>query len=73
MMKENDMLEEFRRIGSFLFLTGLVDSHGGNMSVRVEDKIFITRRDTMLGDLKEGDIKISKEVEREIDFLLPYK
>ncbi|OGC21985.1 hypothetical protein A2291_07405 [candidate division WOR-1 bacterium RIFOXYB2_FULL_42_35] len=55
-MKENDMLEEFRRIGSFLFLTGLVDSHGGNMSVRVEDKIFITRRDTMLGDLKEGDI-----------------
>ncbi len=50
------MLEEFIRIGRFLFQEGLVDSHGGNMSVREGDKIFITRRDAMLGDLKEGDI-----------------
>lgn len=50
------MLEEFQRIGRYLFQEGLIDSHGGNMSVREGDKIFITRRDAMLGDLKEGDI-----------------
>lgn len=50
------MLEEFIRIGKFLFQEGLVDSHGGNMSIREGDKIFITRRDAMLGDLKETDI-----------------
>jgi L-fuculose-phosphate aldolase len=50
------MLEEFKRIGKYLFQEGLVDSHGGNMSVRQGDRIFITRRDAMLGDLKEGDI-----------------
>jgi len=50
------MLEEFQRIGRYLFQEGLIDSHGGNMSVRVADKIFITRRDAMLGELKEGDL-----------------
>lgn len=50
------MLEEFKRIGKYLFQEGLIDSHGGNMSVRQGDKIYITRRDTMLGDLKEGDV-----------------
>jgi len=50
------MLEEFKRIGKYLFQEGLVDSHGGNMSVRQGDRIFITRRDAMLGDLKEGDM-----------------
>ncbi|MBU0629547.1 MAG: class II aldolase/adducin family protein [Candidatus Margulisbacteria bacterium] len=50
------MLEEFKRIGSYLFGEGLVSSHAGSMSVRHGDKIFITRQDAMLGDLKEGDI-----------------
>ena len=50
------MLDEFQRIGRFLFQEGLIDSHGGNMSVREGDKILITRRDAMLGDLKEGDV-----------------
>lgn len=50
------MFEEFKRIGRYLFQEGLVDSHGGNMSIRQGDKIFITRRDAMLGDLREGDI-----------------
>ena len=50
------MLEEFQRIGRFLFQEGLVDSHGGNMSIRQGDKIFITKRDVMLGEIKEGDI-----------------
>jgi L-fuculose-phosphate aldolase len=50
------MINEFKRIGELLFKEGLVDSHGGNMSIRQGDKIFITKRDTMLGDLKEEDI-----------------
>jgi L-fuculose-phosphate aldolase len=50
------MIEEFQRIGRLLFQERLIDSHGGNMSLRVDDKIFITRRDAMLGELKEGDI-----------------
>ncbi len=50
------MFEDFRRIGKLLFEEGLVDSHGGNMSIRQGDRIFITRRDAMLGDLKEEDI-----------------
>jgi len=50
------MLEEFQRIGKYLFQEGLVDSHGGNLSLRQGDKIYITRRDVMLGEIKEGDI-----------------
>ncbi|MDD5594284.1 MAG: class II aldolase/adducin family protein [Candidatus Margulisbacteria bacterium] len=50
------MHEEFIRIGKYLWQEGLVDSHGGDLSVRQGDKILITRRDAMLGDLKESDI-----------------
>lgn len=50
------MLEEFQRIGKYLFLERLIDSHGGNMSILEGDKIYITRRDAMLGELKEGDL-----------------
>ena len=50
------MFEEFRRIGRFLLQERLVNSHGGNMSMRKGDKILITRQDAMLGDLKEDDI-----------------
>ena len=50
------MLEEIKRIGKYLFQEGLVDSHGGNLSIRQEGRIFITRRDAMLGDLGEGDV-----------------
>ena len=38
------MLEEFQRIGRDLFLSGLVSSHGGNMSVRMGDRVLITHR-----------------------------
>src|SRR3989338_915956 len=50
------MHEEFQRIGRLLFAEGLVDSHGGDLSGGQGAKIFITRRDAMPGDLKEGDI-----------------
>jgi len=50
------MLEQFQRIGRDLFLAGVISSHGGNMSVRMGDRIFITRRGSMLARLEERDI-----------------
>lgn len=50
------MYEEFRDIGRDIFLSGLISSHGGNMSVRVGDRMLITRRGSMLGRLTERDI-----------------
>ncbi|MFN2177093.1 MAG: class II aldolase/adducin family protein, partial [Anaerolineales bacterium] len=42
-------------IGRDIFVTGLTSSHGGNMSVRVGDKIIIKRRGAQLGRLKISD------------------
>ncbi len=50
------MYEEFRDIGRDIFLSGLISSHGGNMSVRVGDRMLITRRGSMLGRLTARDI-----------------
>jgi len=50
------MLEEFAKIGRDIFQEGMVSSHGGNLSVRVGDRILITRRGSMLGELKAGDV-----------------
>jgi len=50
------MLEEFKRIGRLLSQGGLIDSHGGSLSRRQGEKIFITRREAMLGELQEGDL-----------------
>lgn len=50
------MYEQFRDIGRDIYLAGLISSHGGNMSVRVGDRILITRRGSMLGRLTERDI-----------------
>jgi len=49
-------LEEFQRIGRDLFLSGLVSSHGGNMSVRLGDRLVITRRGSQLGQLTGEDL-----------------
>ncbi len=50
------VLEQFQRIGRDLFLAGVISSHGGNMSVRMGDRILITRRGSMLAQLEERDI-----------------
>lgn len=39
-----------------MFSTGAVTSHGGNMSQRCHDSIWISRRDSMLGNFMDGDI-----------------
>lgn len=50
------MLKEFQTFGRELFLSGLNNSHSGNLSVRCGDRIVITRRGAMLGQLQEQDI-----------------
>ena len=50
------MLEQFRRYGKDLYDRGLTTSHGGNMSVRMGDRIIITRTGAMLGHLTDRDL-----------------
>ncbi|NMA51428.1 MAG: aldolase [Peptococcaceae bacterium] len=50
------MLKDFAYIGRDLFLSGLNSSHSGNLSVRFGDRIVITRRGAMLGQLTERDL-----------------
>lgn len=54
-MIDERLYEEFRTIGRDIFVTGLTSSHGGNMSVRVGDKIIIKRRGAQFGRLKRTD------------------
>ncbi|MBI5399782.1 class II aldolase/adducin family protein [Candidatus Saganbacteria bacterium] len=49
-------MDDYQRIGRLLFQERLIDSHGGNLSWREGDKIFITGLNVMLGDLKPEDI-----------------
>ncbi|GAB4290026.1 MAG: aldolase [Coriobacteriia bacterium] len=50
------LLADFRDLGRDLYMGGLITSHGGNMSVRIGDRILITRRGSMLGRLTADDI-----------------
>jgi len=50
------ILAQFQTVGSDLFRRGLVSSHTGNMSIRLGDRIIITRRGSQLGNLKEQDL-----------------
>src|SRR5574342_262719 len=54
-MIDQRLFEEFRDIGRDIFVSGLTSSHGGNMSVRVGDRIIIKRRGAQLGRLKPED------------------
>ncbi|MCB8962462.1 MAG: class II aldolase/adducin family protein [Ardenticatenales bacterium] len=55
-MIDQRLYEEFRDIAiRDIFVTGLTSSHGGNMSVRVGDKIIIKRRGAQFGRLKRSD------------------
>lgn len=50
------MLSQFQTVGCDLFARGLISSHGGNMSIRMGDRIIITRRDSMPNCLQESDL-----------------
>ncbi len=47
---------QFKSIGRDLFTRGLVSSHSGNLSIRMGDRIIITRRGSQLGSLEEHDL-----------------
>jgi len=48
--------ELFSRAGRILFEGGLNNSHSGNLSLRMGDRILITRRGSMLGELTPSDL-----------------
>jgi len=50
------ILSQFQTVGRDLFSQGLVSSHGGNLSIRLGDRLIITRRGSMLGNLEEADL-----------------
>jgi L-fuculose-phosphate aldolase len=53
-MKE--LIEQIIFTGKVLYKEGLVNSHAGNISVKKNDTIYITRTGAMLGYLQEEDI-----------------
>jgi L-fuculose-phosphate aldolase len=59
-MIDQRLYEEFRDIGRDIFVSGLTSSHGGNMSVRVGDRIIIKRRGAQFGRLKKIDFVETK-------------
>jgi L-fuculose-phosphate aldolase len=50
------ILSQFQSVGHDLFSRGLVSSSSGNLSIRLGDRIIITRRGSNLGCLKEHDL-----------------
>ena len=50
------ILSQFQAVGRDLFTQGLVSSHTGNLSIRLGDRLIITRRGSMLGCLQEADL-----------------
>jgi len=49
-------ITKFQNIGRFLFERGLVSSESGNLSIRLGDRLIITRRGSNLGALMEKDL-----------------
>jgi len=50
------ILSQFQTVGRDLFARGLVSSHSGNLSIRLGERIIITRRGNMLNCLQEHDL-----------------
>ena len=50
------ILSQFQNVGRDLFIRGLVSSHSGNLSIRLGERMIITRRSSMLGCLQEHDL-----------------
>ena len=50
------ILSQFQTVGHDLFTRGLVSSNSGNLSIRLGERIIITRRGSRLGCLQENDL-----------------
>ena len=55
-MIDERICEMFREIGRDLYVADMVSSHGGNLSIRLGDRVVIKRRGAMLGRLKPHDL-----------------
>ncbi len=55
-MVDSRIYEMFREIGRDLFESNMISSHGGNLSIRLGDRVIIKRRGAMLGNLKPNDL-----------------
>jgi L-fuculose-phosphate aldolase len=55
-MIDERIFEMFRNVGRDLFVSGMISSHGGNLSMRVGDRVIIKRRGAMLGRLQLHDL-----------------
>jgi len=49
-------LNQFQKVGCSLATRGLVSSASGNLSIRMGDRLIITRRGSNLGTLQEKDL-----------------
>jgi L-fuculose-phosphate aldolase len=50
------MLTQFQTIGQALFTQGLVSPQGGNLSVKIGERLVITHRGSPLGSIQEKDL-----------------
>ncbi len=50
------ILSQFQTVGRDLFTRGLVSSHSGNLSIRLGERLCITHRQSMLGNLQQQDL-----------------
>jgi L-fuculose-phosphate aldolase len=55
-MIDERIYEQIREIGRDLYVQNMISSHGGNISMRVGDRVVIKRRGAQLGRLKPADL-----------------
>lgn len=55
-MIDKRIYEQFVEIGRDLYTQNMISSHGGNISLRVGDRVIIKRRGAQLGNLKMHDL-----------------
>ncbi len=55
-MIDERIYELFREVGRDLYVQNMVSSHGGNLSIRLGDRVIIKRRGAQLGRLKPHDL-----------------
>jgi L-fuculose-phosphate aldolase len=55
-MVDERIYEMFQEIGRDLYTANMISSHGGNLSIRLGDRVVIKRRGAMLGSLKLHDL-----------------
>jgi L-fuculose-phosphate aldolase len=55
-MIDERIYEQFKEIGRDLYEADMISSHGGNLSMRLGDRVVIKRRGAQLGRLKPHDL-----------------